>query len=185
MLLRLGERLVVAFHITWNEGFRLNNIRDAFNPHRRDQVVLQRDVCPLDPAHGLPRVIGNTSDVDRFQHPGDVGQAIAFGQSHVVPEHAEFVYVSCDRLAMRLNASAHRIRWGQNVHALDHTEMHQLAGCLVDGYRQRAPLTAILDPPMLRDIDLKQLAAAVSAVAGLLRRRAARITILPDSCLGQ
>src|SRR3546814_17358290 len=63
--------------------------------------------------------------------------------------------------------------------ALDHLQMHQLAGRIIDVNQQRALRPAILKPPVLRAIELDQLAAAVPAVTRLLGPGAASIAVLP------
>ena len=62
--------------------------------------------------------------------------------------------------------------------AFDHLQMHQLAGRVVDIDQQSALRPATLKPPVLRAIDLDQLAATVPTVTGLVRTRAASIAVL-------
>ena len=165
---RLGESLVVARHIARQERVGLGNRRYAIEPHRLDQAVLQRPVGALDPALGLRRVGANDLDVERFQRPAEVGHAVALGRGRVVPEHAVLVRVDRHRLAMCLDISGHCIHVGEGVLALDHPEVHQLAGRIVDEHQQRALRSAILEPPVLRAIDLDQLATTIAAVARLI-----------------
>src|SRR3546814_17737758 len=61
--------------------------------------------------------------------------------------------------------------------------MHQLAGRIIDVNQQRALRPAILKPPVLRAIELDQLAAAVPAVTRLIGPWAASIAVLPESFL--
>src|SRR3546814_1261518 len=61
--------------------------------------------------------------------------------------------------------------------------MHQLAGRIIDVNQQRAVRPAILKPPVLRAIELDQLAAAAPAVTRLIGPWAASIAVLPESFL--
>src|SRR3546814_15718690 len=65
--------------------------------------------------------------------------------------------------------------------ALDHLQMHQLAGRIIDVNQQRALRLAILKPPVLRAIELDQIAAAVPAVTRLIGPWGARLAVLPRS----
>src|SRR3546814_8698735 len=84
---------------------------------------------------------------------------------------------------MPFNIRAGRIHIGNSSLALDHLEVHQLTGRVVDIDEQGALRPAILKPPMLRTVDLDQLAAAVPTIARLIGARAARNTISPDTGL--
>ena len=61
--------------------------------------------------------------------------------------------------------------------------MHQFAGRIIDIDEQSALRPAILEPPMLGAVDLDQLAPAVPAIARLVRTRAPRFAILPQTRL--
>src|SRR3546814_12505088 len=67
--------------------------------------------------------------------------------------------------------------------ALDHLQMHQLAGRIIDVNQQRALRPAILKTPVLRAIELDQLAAAVPAVTRLIGPWAASIEVRQESIL--
>src|SRR3546814_14494021 len=84
---------------------------------------------------------------------------------------------------MPFNIRAGRIHIGNSSLALDHLEVHQLTGRVVDIDEQGALRPAILKPPMLRTVDLDQLAEAVPTIARLIGARAARNTISPDTGL--
>src|SRR3546814_8273748 len=58
--------------------------------------------------------------------------------------------------------------------------MHQLAGRIIDVNQQRALRPAILKPPVLRAIELDQLAAAVPAVTRLIWPWAESIAVIPE-----
>src|SRR3546814_3447335 len=94
-----------------------------------------------------------------------------------VAENAVLVGIERHRLAMPFNIRAGRIHIGKSALALDHLEVHQLTGRVVDIDEQGALRPAILKPPMLRTVDLDQLAAAVPTIARLIGARAARNTI--------
>src|SRR3546814_180484 len=82
-----------------------------------------------------------------------------------VAENAVLVGIERHRLAMPFNIRAGRIHIGKSALALDHLEVHQLTGRVVDIDEQGALRPAILKPPMLRTVDLDQRVAAVTAQA--------------------
>jgi hypothetical protein len=59
--------------------------------------------------------------------------------------------------------------------------VHQPAGGVVDEDEQGALRAAILEPPVLRAVDLDQLADALAAIAGLVDPTAALHPIRPDA----
>jgi len=65
--------------------------------------------------------------------------------------------------------------------ALDHLQVHQFTGRVVDVDQQRALRAAVLKPPVLRSINLDQLAAAIAAIAWLVRAWPPRVAILPQA----
>lgn len=89
------------------------------------------------------------------------------------------VRIECHRLAVCLDVFPSCIHVGERTLALDHLEMHQFAGRIIDIDEQGALLPAILKPPVLRAVDLDQLAPAIPAIARLVGTRAPRVTVLP------
>src|SRR3546814_3261347 len=73
-----------------------------------------------------------------------------------VAENAVLVGIERHRLAMPFNIRAGRIHIGKSAPALDHLEVHQLTGRVVDIDEKGALRPAILKPPMLRTVDLDQ-----------------------------
>src|SRR3546814_719880 len=122
-------------------------------------------------------------DGERLERPTKVGHAIALGRGGVVAEHRVLVRVERHRLTVRLDILPGRVHVGKGALALDHLQMHQLAGRIIDVNQQRALRPAILKPPVLRAIELDQLAAAVPAVTRLIGPWAASIAVLPESFL--
>jgi len=77
-----------------------------------------------------------------------MGHAIAIGRSRVVAEHGVLVGIERHRLAMRLDIGGHRIHVGKSALTLDHPQLHQLAGRIIDKHQERALRPAILEPPV-------------------------------------
>ena len=89
------------------------------------------------------------------------------------------VGVEGHRLAVPLKVGPRRAHVGEGALALDHLDVHKLAGGIVDEDQERALRTAALEPPVLGAVDLDELAAAVTPVARLIRARALGRTVLP------
>ena len=81
---------------------------------------------------------------------------------------------------MPLDILPRRIHIGEGALAFGHFEVHQFAGRVVNIDEQGALRPAILEPPVLRPIDLDQLAPAVAPVAWLIWARAPGFAILPQ-----
>jgi hypothetical protein len=61
------------------------------------------------------------------------------------------------------------------------TQLHQTTAGIVDVDQQRALRTAVLEPSVLRTVDLDQFTETVSTVARLMHALAPLPTILPDA----
>lgn len=59
-------------------------------------------------------------------------------------------------------------------------EVHQFAGRVVDVDEQGALRATVLEPPVLRPIDLVKLAAAVPAITRLIKAWSTGIAVLPE-----
>src|SRR3546814_2320113 len=100
-------------------------------------------------------------DVERLQRAPEMRHAIApCGAGAGVAENAVLVGIERHRLAMPFNIRAGRIPIGKSALALDHLEVHQLTGRVVDIDEQGALRPAILQPPMPRTVDLDQIGRA-------------------------
>src|SRR5204863_6150954 len=111
----------------------------------------------------------------------ELGHAVAPGSLLAVhPEDAMLVAVECYRLAMRLQIGAGRPEVIKCRFRADEPQLHQPAGRIVHKSQQRAWRAAILEPGVLRAVDLHQLAQAIAPPARLMRRRETMPTVLPQ-----
>ncbi len=86
-------------------------------------------------------------------------------------------------LAVRFDIFPGCVHVGEGTLALHHLEVHQFAGRIIDIDEQGALRPAFFEPPVLRAIDLDQLAATIPTIAWLVGARAPGVTILPKTCL--
>src|SRR3546814_2804181 len=87
----------------------------------------------------------------------------------VVAEYRVLVRVERHRLTVRLDILPGRVHVGKGALALDHLQMHQLAGRIIDVNQQRALRPAILKPPVLRAIELARSEEHTSELQSLMR----------------
>jgi hypothetical protein len=157
-------------------------VLNAGEPQLLHEPVLQGLVRPLDPALRLRAVGADDLDVQLAHRPPELGGAVAAGPGH--PEDAVLVGVEGHRPAVRLDVAPRRLQVGEGRFALDETEVHELAGRVVDEDEQRAARPAVLEPGVLAAVDLDQLAQAVPAVPGLVDVRAAVLARDPEAGRG-
>src|SRR3546814_5793538 len=99
-------------------------------------------------------------DVERLQRAPEMRHAIApCGAGAGVAENAVLVGIERHRLAMPFNISAGRIHIGKSALAVDHLEVNQLTGRVVDITEQGSLRPAILKPPMILTVHMDPLAA--------------------------
>ena len=97
----------------------------------------------------------------------------------VHPEDAVLVTVERHRFAMRLQIGAGRPEVIKRRFRDDEPQLHQPARRIIHKSQQRARRAAILEPGVLRAVDLYQFAQAVAPPARLMRRGQTMPTVLP------
>ena len=176
------SRMRGLFVIARQEHVAGRNGIDAAQPHLLHQPILQRAMGPFHAAFGLRGVGTNDVDIQRVQRPAKLGHAIAGGGILLVdPEYAMLVGVERHRLAIALQISAGRGKIIEGALALDKLQMHQPAGGIVDVDEQGALWSAALEPPVLRAINLDQLAQAIAPIPRLMHRLQPCPAILPQA----
>src|SRR5947207_9940025 len=131
-------------------------------PASRSSLTIRsckRAKCAFDAPLRLRAVGADDVDVQRQQRATELGHAVAPGSLLAVhPEDAMLVAVECYRLAMRLQIGAGRPEVIKCRFRADEPQLHQPAGRIVHKSQQRAWRAAILEPGVLRAVDLHQLA---------------------------
>src|SRR4029077_14844658 len=113
-----------------------------------------------------------------MQSPPELGHSIAARRIFLVdPEHSMLVGVKRDRLAITIQIGPRRLEIIKRRLRLHKLQMHQPARRVVDIDQQRALRSAPLEPPMLRSVDLDQLANAIPTMPRLMHRPHALPTI--------
>src|SRR4051812_21339373 len=116
-----------------------------------------------------------------MQSPPELGHSIAARRIFLVdPEHSMLVGVKRDRLAITIQIGPRRLEIIKRRLRLHKLQMHQPARRVVDIDQQRALRAARLEPPMLRSVDLDQLANAIPTMPRLMHRPHPLPTILPQ-----
>src|SRR4249919_2484625 len=116
-----------------------------------------------------------------MQSPPELGHSIAARRIFLVdPEHSMLVGVKRDRLAITIQIGPRRLEIIKRRLRLHKLQMHQPARRVVDVDQQRALRYAPLEPPMLRSVDLDQLANAIPTMPRLMNRPHPLPTILPQ-----
>src|SRR6202166_5055588 len=117
-----------------------------------------------------------------MQSPAELGHAVAADRILLVdPKHPVLVGVERHRFAMPLQISPGRCKIVEGALALDKLQMHQPAGGVVNVDEQGALRPTSLEPPVLRSVDLDQLAHAVPAIPRLVHRPQPGAAILPQT----
>src|SRR5271163_2836306 len=150
-------------------------------PQLLDHPVLQRAERAFDASFRLRAVGADDVDVQRQQRATELGHAVTAGSLLAVhPEDAVLVAVESDRFAMLLQIGARRPEVIERRLRSDEPQLHQPARRIIDETEQRARRTAVLEPGMLRAVDLHQFAQAIAAPARLMRRGQTMPSILPQ-----
>src|SRR6266478_203578 len=97
----------------------------------------------------------------------------------VHPEDAVLVAVERHRFAMLLQIGARRPEVIERRFRGDEPQLHQPARRVIHESQQRARRAAILEPGVLRAVDLHQFAQAIAPPARLMRRGETMPTVLP------
>src|SRR6267378_15629 len=115
-----------------------------------------------------------------MQSPAELGHAVAADRILPVdPKDPVLVGIERHRLAVTLRIGSGRRKIVEGALALDKLQMHQPAGGVVDVDEQGAARPATLEPPVLRPVDLDQLAQTIAAVPRLMNRLQPGASILP------
>src|SRR5882762_9320347 len=145
-----------------------------------DHAVLQRAKRALDAALRLRAVGTDDADVQRQQRATELGHPVAADSLLAVhPEDAVLVAVERHRLAMRLQIGAGCPEVIKRRFRGDEPQLHQPARRIIHKSQQRARRAAILEPGVLRAVDLYQFAQAIAPPARLMRRGETMPTVLP------
>src|SRR6266852_8621341 len=128
------------------------------------------------------RAVGTDDvDVQRQQRATELGHTVAAGSLLAVhPEDAVLVTVERHRLAMLLQMGAGCPEVIKRRFRNDEPQLHQPARRIIHESQQRARRAAILEPGVLRAVDLHQFAQAIAPPARLMRRGQTMPTILPQ-----
>src|SRR5467141_3055930 len=128
------------------------------------------------------RAVGTDDvDVQRQQRATELGHTVTAGSLFVVhPEDAVLVAVERDRLAMLLQIGARRPEVIKRRFRGDEPQLHKPARRIIDESQQRGRRAALLEPGVLRAIDLHQFAQAIAPPARLMRRGETMPTVLPQ-----
>src|SRR5712672_1375492 len=117
-----------------------------------------------------------------MQSPAELGHSVTADRILFVdPENPVLVGIERHRLAVTLQIGAGRRKIVEGALALDKLQMHQPAGGIVNVDEQGAARPATLEPPMLRPVDLDQLAQTIAAVPRLMNRLQPGASILPET----
>src|SRR6266550_4383143 len=115
-----------------------------------------------------------------MQSPAELSHAITADRILAVdPEHTVLVGIERHRLAVTLQIGSGRRKIVEGALALDKLQMHQPTGGVVDVDEQGTARPATLEPPVLRPVDLDQLAQTIAAVPRLMNRLQPGAAILP------
>jgi hypothetical protein len=127
------------------------------------------------------RAVGTDDvDVQRQQRATELGHPVAAGSLPAVhPEDAVLVAVQRHRLAVLLQIGARRPEVIKRRFRGDEPQLHQSARRIIHKSQQRARRTAILEPGVLRPVDLHQFAQTITPPARLMRRGQTMPTVLP------
>src|SRR5215471_4417087 len=144
---------------------------------RSCNVPNARSMCPL--ACGLLAQMMSMFNANSAR-PNWVTPSPPGGVLAVHPENAVLVTVERDRFAMLLQIGARRPEVIKRRFRGDEPQLHQPARGIIDKTEQRTRGTAVLEPGVLRAIDLHQLSKAIAPAARLMRRGKTMPTVLPQ-----
>src|SRR5580704_8523801 len=128
------------------------------------------------------RAVGTDDvNVQRQQRATELGHSATAGSLLAVhPEDAVLVAVQRHRLAVLLQIGARRPKVIKRRFRGDEPQLHQPARRVIHKSQQRARRTAILEPGVLRAVDLHQFAQTIAPPARLMRRGETMPTVLPQ-----
>ena len=138
-------------------------------------------VRTLDPALGRAAVGANDVDVQLVQRPAELGHAVPAHRAGLVdPEGGVLVRVEGNRFAVHLQVLTGGLEIVEGRLGVHEPQMQEPAGGIVNVDQQRASRSAVLEPPMLRAVDLDQVAHTVPAIARLMNRPETLLAVGPE-----
>src|ERR1700758_2594254 len=128
------------------------------------------------------RAVGTDDvDVQRQQRAAELGHSVTAGSVLAVhPEDAVLVTVERHWLAVLLQIGARRPEVIKRRFRGDEPQLHQPTRRVIHKSQQRARRTAVLEPGVLRAVDLHQFAQTIAPPAWLMRRGEPMLTVLPQ-----
>jgi hypothetical protein len=135
-----------------------------------DHPILQRAKRAFDASLRLRAVSANDVDVQCQQRAAELGHSVTAGSVLAVhPEDAVLVAVERHRLAVLLQVGAGRLEIIKRRFRGDEPQLHQPARRIIHKSQQCARRAALLEPGVLRTVDLHQFAQAIAPPARLMR----------------
>ena len=166
---RLGETGIIGLHECRQKSVRRLHGADACQPQLLHQPVLQRVMGPFDPALGLASVGAQNLDVELRQSAAELGHAVSAGGILLrYPKDRMLVGIERNRLAMVPQIALQSLEIGKGALGWDKAQLHQSAGGVIHEHQKRAGRRTILEPAMVRTVDLDQLADMLTTMARLL-----------------
>jgi hypothetical protein len=175
-----AEALVVGGDEPRQPCVRRGNRGYPRQPQLLDHPVLQGAEGALDASLRLRAVGTNDVDIQREQCATELGHPVAARSVLAVhSEDAVLVAVERHRLAMLLQIGARRPEIIKRRFRGDEPQLHQPARRIIHKSQQRARRAAVLEPGVLRAVDLHQFAQAIAPPARLMRRGETMPTVSP------
>ena len=165
---RLGEARVVVGHERREHGVGGLAVANTRQAQRLHEAVLQGAVRALDAALRLARVGAQDLDVEFGQGAAELGHPVRVlvGSGHA--EHRVLVGVEGDWAAMGFQVALERLEVGERRLRGHEARLQDRARGVVDEDQQRAGRRAVLEPAMLRAVDLDELAEPLASKTGLM-----------------
>ena len=165
------EPLIEAAHEAGQEGVPGVDAGHVLDAQFLHQPILQRRIGALDTALRLAGVRAEDLDVELRERTAELGHAsTTLGVWPVHTEHGVLVRVEGNRAAMLLQVATKRLEVRGRALAGNEQQLHQLVGRIVDEDQQCARLAPLLEPAVLRAVDLYQLAVRLTPKPWLMER---------------
>ena len=151
---------VIAFDEARKERIAIIHVGDACNAQFFDEPILQRPVRAFDTALCLARIGADDLDVQLGQGTPKLGHAghVFVGLRNA--EHGVLVAIESNGATVFEQIAFQGLEIAEGALRCDKTQFHQGAGRIIDEDEQGAGIAAFLKPPVIRAVDLDQLAEA-------------------------